>query len=194
MTAPFLTVFDREYAPLLGHRAASFRAVFAALAEKPGPVCIVETGCLRDIGNWAGDGQSTHLFGVFAAFHPGVVIAVDINPTSVVAARSIAGPHVGVVEDDSVAFLGRRPIPHIDLLYLDSLDFDGNQPLISATHHLFELCAAMPMLRKGSIVLVDDTTERQGQPFGKGQLIAQFMARIGAMVVAKGETQIAWML
>ena len=41
-------------------RAVTFRAVYERLlARKPRDITVVETGCLRSAGNWAGDGQST---------------------------------------------------------------------------------------------------------------------------------------
>ncbi len=45
----------------------------------------------------------------------------------------------------------------IDLLYLDSYDFDAANPVPSMMHHLKELCAIAPALKARTLVVVDDT-------------------------------------
>lgn len=195
--AAFLAVFDRDYAPQLGHRALTFRAVFEQLCTKQSP-CIVETGCLRYAGNFAGDGQSTLLFDCLAQHVGGKVYSVDISPDAIEVARNSVSPDVSLTCGDSVSFLAQFEQP-IDLLYLDSFDFDANEPIPSALHHMYELCAAMPNLRPGSIVLVDDTSidnvwRVHGRWFGKGMLIASYMKKIGSPIFVEGETQVAWML
>ena len=45
----------------LGNREISFRNFFKYLDAQPTPIIIVETGCLRNLDNFA-DGQSTLLF------------------------------------------------------------------------------------------------------------------------------------
>ncbi len=189
--ATFLAIFDRELAPRLGHRASTFRQAFVALSQKTDP-CIVETGCVRVPDNWAGDGQSSVMFDAFVDCCGGNAWCVDISEHAVEVARSLTHNVIASC-GDSVSFLHRFDKP-IDLLYLDSFDFDGNEPLKSATHHLYELCAAMKNLRPGSIVLVDDTSRRFGKLFGKGMLVAGFMDQVGIPVVFEGETQVAWML
>lgn len=184
-------MLDRD---LLGHRYDTFAAVLGRLRDVGRPVSIVETGCLREIDNWAGDGQSTRLFDWLTGDIGGRVISIDVDPQAIETARRIVSRRVLLVCDDGVGYLYRWITAAIDLLYLDSLDFDGNNPLVSATHHLFELTAAMPNLRAGSIVLVDDTSRPHGKWFGKGMLIAQYMERIGAPILVEGETQVAWTL
>lgn len=180
-------------ATLLGHRFATFAAVFGHLRKRARPVSIVETGCLRDPGNYAGDGQSTLLFAQLIDELGGDLTSVDISPAAIAAAHSVVGNRARLICQDSVAFLAGHKRP-IDLLYLDSFDFDGNAPLKSATHHLFELCAAFKNLFAGSIVLADDTPRRAGKLFGKGMLVGEFMDRIGAPIFTEGETQVAWIM
>jgi hypothetical protein len=185
----FPELFDTMFAPKLGHRASSFRVALSYLSEVRRPN-IVETGGLRDIGNWAGDGQSTFVFDTFAEVVDGAVWSVDIDPKVALVTQQITSSRVTAVTEDSVPFLNRFS-RRIDLLYLDSFDFDGNKPLEAATHHLFELCAAMHSLFAGAVVLVDDTWMVRGAPFGKGMLIAEFMRKIGKVPVC-GETQMVW--
>lgn len=190
-TLPFHVQFERFFAPRLAHRAAGFRAIFERLDRVSNPV-IVETGCLRDIGNWTGDGQSSFMFDRYAAARGGEAWAVDVSHGAVAAARSVTRDYVipHVYLGDSVRFLASFHTA-IDLLYLDSLDFDGNRPLISATHHLFEMCAAGHRLKAAAIVAVDDMGQRDGKPFGKGMLVADYMKRIGAKLFLD-DYQMAW--
>jgi Methyltransferase domain len=177
----------------LGHRLGTFSAVFDCLRALGRPITIVETGCLRAAGNYAGDGQSTLLFADLVDEIGGDVFSVDISPQSVAAAISVVGRRVDLYCMDSVKYLARFP-RGIDLLYLDSYDFDGNEPMKSAIHHLYELAAAAKNLHSGTIVLVDDTSRRTGVFFGKGMLIAEYMAKIDAKILCEGETQIAWLI
>lgn len=178
----FLARFDAEFAALLNHRAPTFRAVFAQLAERGKPPTIVETGCLRDRGNWTGDGQSTKLFELFVASCGGDVFSVDSSAAAVATARMACAPQANVALGDSVAFLAAFRAS-IDLLYLDSADEPENT--------LMELAAAMKNLRPGSIVLVDDTFMSGGKLTGKGTLVDAFMRRAGVKIIAEGY-QRAW--
>jgi hypothetical protein len=78
----------------------------------------------------------------------------------------------------------------VDLLYLDSFDVDWDDPHPSALHHLHELCAAMPALKPGAIVAVDDHLGEQGR-LGKSKYIVPFMDSIGAAVLFEAY-QIGW--
>ena len=80
---------------------------------------IVETGCAR----LPDDGQSTLVFGRWAAEHKGYVWSVDIDPDIVTGAAALtAGYPVTFALGDSVDFLAGFGQP-IDLLYLDSFDY-----------------------------------------------------------------------
>jgi hypothetical protein len=185
---PFLEAFDRYFAPRLRSRAPTFRALFAAAPAHP---TIIETGCLRDPGNWDGDGQSTIMFDWLAACEDGHAWAVDASWEAVDAARRVVSPRCAVVDGDAVTFLDGFRDP-IDILYLDSLDFDGNRPQLAARQTMFELTAAMSRLRPGSIVAVDDTW-RSGpaEITGKGVLVYEYMERTGRRAIAEGY-QFVW--
>jgi hypothetical protein len=175
--------FHSIYLPRLGFRAKGFETIFELLSERwreVGPLTLVETGCVRAEGNWAGDGNSSVMFDAFASATASKFITIDISPQHCDLARRLCS-HATVVCGDSVAALYRlrQSISNIDFLYLDSMDIDWNNPHPSALHHLKELCAAAPLLKPGSLVFVDDN---QAQ-IGKGMYVRAFMADIGATVV-----------
>lgn len=181
----FLEQFDEEFAPRLGQRAASFRVIFRELerlAEDRAELRLVETGCARVEGNWAGDGMSTVLFDAFLRAYPGRLDSYDISPQACAVARRLVGPErVTVHCEDSVAGLHAHPGP-IDLLYLDSYDIDFSNPHPSATHHLRELEAALPKLSPGALVVVDDNLPTAG----KGMLVRQALDAQGVECLFDG--------
>ena len=121
----FWSWFDSVSAPLLQHREASFRMAFEYLIQFKRPVCIVETGCIRNLGTFAGEGQSTVLFDKFSECVPGTIAhSVDINPAATELCRSAVSNRIQVHTSDSVKFLRHKcarliqPFSSIDLLYL----------------------------------------------------------------------------
>jgi hypothetical protein len=211
----FLERFDREWAPRLGIRRDTFRATFDyLLRRRPGGHLIVETGCARQTDNWEGDGQSTYMFDRLAEAGGGEVWTVDIDPAACAYARTLVGQRTRVVREDSVPFLQRtgRELRatgrQIDLLYLDSFDWDAANPVPSAVHHLKELCAIAPALTPGTLVVVDDSfhalrgcragpdnfvlLEDQGIA-GKAMYVAQYFRQIGVPLAFDGY-QCGWVL
>lgn len=211
----FFEQFQHEWAPRLGLRRDTFRATFDLLARRrPAGHLIIETGCARQADNWEGDGQSTYLFDRFAEAHGGDVYTVDINPVSCDYARSIVGPRTRVFQEDSVPFLHRvaRELRtagrQIDLLYLDSFDWDPANSVPSALHHLKELCAIAPALTPGTLVVVDDSfhalrgfcsppgsyvlIDDQGIA-GKAMFVARYFEQIGVPLAFDGY-QCGWVL
>lgn len=198
----FWDYFEREARPNLRFRAETFPKIFHYLDRFDRPVGIVETGCLRTPGNWAGDGQSTLLFNKYAESHPqSVVFSVDLDAEAVARCRSVVGETVRIHCGDSVPYLktlADHPPPElkfIDLLYLDSFDVNIDDPLPSAIHHLKELTAIAPLLRSETLVAVDDSPPsfiglvgedksikmlRPPRIGGKGKLIAEYATQIGA--------------
>ena len=212
--AEFWNYFNGHAGPLLAHREKTFRKVFEYLDSRPSPLLIVETGCARREGNWAGDGQSTVLFDNYIQLRDqaSLCLTVDISPTSVEECRKLVSPRVEVTQDDSVHFLSglaRELVASqrkIDLLYLDSFDLDMVYWMPSAMHHLKELAAVMRCIDQHTLVVVDDcplnanfiTGENQqilfvGNPSvgGKGRLIADFAQACGAKVEF-AEYQAGW--
>ena len=200
----FLPVFDAEYAERLGIRAETFRRMFEILEDMKKPeYAIVETGCARTEGNWKGDGQSTLLFDRFVNHWGGRVQTVDIDEGSCGRLRGQVSEKVSINCSDSVRYLGnlgRGEKPAIDLLYLDSYDLEWRNPHPSSLHHLLELCAVMPLLARGTLVVVDDSPRQWAVAVkdskaslvqdcgigGKGGYVAEFFSRIGCDPVIEG--------
>ena len=209
---PFWSFFE-TIRPQLSARSASFELAFAYLDRMERPVTIVETGCVRQEGNWAGDCGSTILIDRYAQNRPGSqVYSVDLSPDATRVCRSLVSETVKVHTGDSVAFLhGLADDPPegfgtVDLLYLDSYDVNFSDPFPSALHHMKELVAAAPMIRPDTLVLLDDSpttytgfvaTAGQlnliGQTTigGKGKFVAQYAADVGATLLFQGY-QCAW--
>lgn len=187
---PFDAQFRDVFAPRLGKRAEGFAAIFAALRTQGKPL-ILETGCLRIPGNWAGDGQSTFLFDTFARDADGLVWSVDITAESLDAARRACSSATSLVLNDSVAALhamSRTMRGTVGLLYLDSFDLDRENPMPSAIHHAMELIAARPLIGPGTVICVDDydVPGVAGGEGGKGLIVDRFLSGIRARVLHSG--------
>ena len=124
-------------------RADGFNLIFAyleSLAQQE--YHIVETGTLRNPGNWK-DGQSAKLFVEFVEYHGGTVRSVDIDPSAVDIARAVL-PNACFRAScsDSVAWLSQQTdLGRVDLFYLDSWDVKWKNDHDSAEHHLKEFQA-----------------------------------------------------
>jgi hypothetical protein len=182
----------REACSLLGGRISSsdiryetFLYVLEEMQKRDAKV-IVETGTARNgASNCAGDGCSTVIFADWATRNGARVFSVDINADSLREAKKGLGRAAGCVNfihSDSIPFLQTFGKP-IDLLYLDSYDFDSNNPEPSQMHHLREIEAAYPFLTDRTIVMVDDC----GLPYGgKGLLVLQYLQARGWTIVKSG--------
>jgi hypothetical protein len=203
----FWHYFDTEARPKLALRADTFARMFAYLDAFDRPVGIIETGCVRKAGNWAGDGGSTILFDTYAEWHPGSAVhTVDIDPQATALCRTLVSERVTIHTGDSVMFLKGfadappQGFPGIDLLYLDSFDLDLDNVFPSAFHHMKELTAISPVIRPQTLVVVDDspssffgivqndtlTPTSAPKIGGKGKMIAEYAAQIGAEQVFTG--------
>jgi len=167
-------------------RYSTFYMAFKIMLTR-GLKTIVETGTARDgARNCGGDGCSTVVLSRFVQAVEGASLnSVDISEQAVISCRAAlpAGTqNVTVHQSDSVEFLKNFSTP-IDFLYLDSYDFDGNDPLPSQEHHLREIIAAYNNLHHGSLVMVDDCALPHG---GKCRLAELFLKELGWKVVMKG--------
>src|SRR5687767_9574184 len=120
------------YVDKLGVRSKGFSVIFELLQagfEKQGPLILVETGCVRQLDNWLGDGSSTVLFNQFAKTTGSQFYTIDINPDHCRLAQQTC-PDATVLCGDSIALLYqlRKSLSHVDFLYLDSFDLDWNNP------------------------------------------------------------------
>jgi predicted O-methyltransferase YrrM len=171
--------------PLTSPRYASFVACLELMDQRNAKI-LVETGTARggDRG-FISDGGSTIIFADWAKDHDAQLTTVDINFRSIFQSKQAVNPInscVHFVNQDSIWFL-RRSNQKIDFLYLDSFDFDPNNPLPSQRHHLTEISVAYPLLTKQSIVMVDDCDLPHG---GKGELIIDYLKKQGWGVVFSG--------
>lgn len=189
-TQPFMETFEEIFAPLLAHRAEGFRVIFSNLSTSV-PL-IVETGCLRSLANWSGDGQSTFMFDFLTKVSGGQTISIDANPASIAIAESVCSNTTfrlgdgatiinSLVQDDSD--LSR----YIDLLFLDSFDAFRDVSIIPApVHYMLEFCAAWPLLSPGSLVAIDDFHSPEttsNVPGSKGLGVEMFLSLAGATVL-----------
>lgn len=179
---------------LTGKRRESFSLMIDSLKNKNNPL-IIETGCSRIVNNFAGDGMSTVIFDAFIKEYGGLFYSVDINENNVNTAKNLT-TCANIFCSDSVQFLHslnldlKQNNKKIDLLYLDSFDFDMNNPHPSSMHHIMELLAIWQSCDVGTIIAVDDNFENG---LGKGKYVRQFMSNIGIEPIYNGY-QIVWKL
>lgn len=177
-----------------GKRSESFSLMINELTKKTSPL-IIETGCSRMANNFDGDGMSTLIFDSFIGEHGGECYSVDINKSHVEFAQQNT-KYVDIQTSDSVSYLYllnkklQRENRKVDLLYLDSFDFDVSNTHPSSFHHIKELIVIWPSLSDGTIITVDDNFEN-GK--GKGQYVREFLSNIGIEPVYSGY-QIVWKL
>lgn len=161
---------------------------------------IIETGCSRQEDNFEGDGMSTLIFDEYVNQNGGTFCSVDINPKNIEFARSKISGNANLVCADSVGFLWNlnkelaSANQYIDLLYLDSYDFQFENTHPSSFHHTKELLAIIPRLRPGSMIAIDDNfvDSRTGERIGKGDYVAQFFDNVGIKKIYDGY-QYVWM-
>jgi hypothetical protein len=209
----------RKMMSLTHKRQEAFVMIFNHLGNLKDPL-IIETGCVRPINPAWGkkdsngypipmtpeeqipiclkdEGCSTILFDAYIKEYNGELHSVDINPEHVSYAESLVGDNATIHCDDSLNFLWTankyllEKNQYVDLLYLDSLDFDIHTYHVSPAHHLKELCAIISRLRKGSMLVVDDNYMDGNVRKGKGIFIMEFMEGIGIPLTYDG-LQLIW--
>jgi hypothetical protein len=208
----FYKFFD-EISPKLGVRQFSFLKIFNYLDELPTPITIVETGCLRVKDNFSGDGQSTLLFDKYTQFrgNGSKVYTVDIDPEATKICSEVVSNDVTISTADSIGYLNDLTNKFYDekkevsFFYLDSFDLDWKSPGSSCEHHLKELVSIKKILKKKTLIVVDDSPMKgylqqsklkKGAvdivPFGlvpkptisgKGTLVHEYAMQVGAKVL-----------
>ena len=194
----FITKYDSEYAGRLDRRADGFRTIFGLLEARPQRnYQILETGCVRGVDNWIGDGQSTVLFNSFLNFYDGLLISVDLSPDAIAVARRITSKKSHFVCSDSIRFL--RDLNKLagnglklDLVYLNSFDVDFDNAEPSAFHHIEELLS-LGAASKGAILAIDDNLLVNGTWVGKGALVDKYLSDIGIQAIYRGY-QFVWQI
>lgn len=180
-------------------REPTFRLMINHLQNIENPL-IIETGCSRYDKNsegFDGDGFSTIIFDTFINQHGGEFRTVDINPENIAFAKAQVSEKTQFFCEDSVSYLWKlnkeltTQNRYIDLLYLDSFDFDPENPHPSALHHVKELTAIINRVRPGGLIAVDDNFGNSDNRLGKGTYVEQFMRDIGVPLVYNGY-QLLW--
>jgi hypothetical protein len=141
---------------------------------------IVETGTLRCAwrSHRALHGWSTVYFRTLLDRIGGELHTVDVDPAAIETSRATIARMLGNTNrvhfhtGDSIAFLQCFAGP-IDILYLDSYDYDPAKGDAAARHQLAEAQAAADKLTPRSIVMVDDVFGTIGH--GKGALSIPFL-------------------
>ena len=179
----------------------------------PTPITIVETGCLRVKDNFSGDGQSTLLFDKYTQFrgNGSKVYTVDIDPEATKICLEVVSNDVTISTADSIGYLNDLTNKFYDekkevsFFYLDSFDLDWKSPGSSCEHYLKELVSIKKILKKETLVVVDDSPMKgylqqsklkKGAvdivPFGlvpkptisgKGTLVHEYAMQVGAKVL-----------
>ena len=159
----FYTWFN-EIKKDLGIRSTSFTKIFEYLDTRPDPIIIVETGCLRNEGNFSGDGQSTLLFDKYTQFRGkgSKVYTVDINPEAIKICKKVVSENVECFAGDSVGYLSslnkKLKVDNtiVSLFFLDSFDVNWKYPYQSSAHHLKELTTVIDLINKDTLIVIDD--------------------------------------
>lgn len=193
-----------EMLPRTQKRQESFKIMIEHLKSVNEPL-IIETGCARpphpvwgnDDVSFKDEGWSTRLFDAYINQYGGEFHSVDLSLEHVQFSQSLVSEKSNIHCDDSVHFLWEanalltKENYFIDLLYLDSYDYEEATPYLSPAHHLKELAAIMSRLKEGSMIAVDDNFGFKGNRKGKGMFIEQFMESIGKPLVYDGY-QLIW--
>lgn len=158
------------------------------LLEERNARTIVETGTAR-FGDreFVGDGGSTIIFAEWGKDHGAEFFSIDKSMENIIVSRRATERHVPnyqvyYIYSDSIAFL-QGFNREIDFLYLDSFDYDPENPFPSQEHHLKEIVAAYPFLTEKSVVMIDDCKLPGG---GKGGLAIRFLLSKGWRLLQNG--------
>ncbi len=166
----------------LDKRYPTFRRALDLMEERDTRI-LVETGTSRSGDrNFKNDGGSSVIFSHWAKQRRCHFYSVDKTKKNLNKAKKAITSFLDattLVHDDSVHFLEQFP-EKIDFLYLDSFDFDENNPEPSQNHHLKEIKAAYEKLSSHSIVMIDDCKLPHG---GKGKKAIDFLVMKGWKVV-----------
>jgi len=170
--------------PFSSRRKNSMEKCFELL-NKDKPI-ILEFGMTRVLDGCEGDGYSTIHWAYQIAQYGGSLISIDIDPQTINVSSAlikfyeISTNNIFLVCADAMSFLDSFELKKIDLLYLDAWDYLGNQEELdkSSKMHLQAFLKCEPMLKSGSLVLIDDILDTQTL-IGKGKEVIPYMEIIG---------------
>lgn len=192
----YLDFFEKKYKsklqenPLFEDRYNGFRKIFEELLKKKDRnFTIIETGTLRTEDSWT-DGQSSLLFFEFLSIFGGKLITIDIDKSSLLKCKEILSKNVGLDKAELVLIHGNsveelaKIDEEADLLYLDSFDFNHENPMPSMIHHLKEFASAWRIITKSKNILIaaDDNFE----VFGKGKFLKDWAIETKREILHEG--------
>lgn len=130
----------------------TFRKLFESMKGLKEPI-ILESG-IASAGT-----QSTYLFNEYVRKYGGRFWSVDINQSLVDAHKGNMCPATQLIGDDSVSFFKNwsKDNREANVIYLDSYDLDFYDPVPSGNHGLAEYKALLPVIKKDTLMLIDDT-------------------------------------
>lgn len=130
----------------------TFKKLFEEMKDLKNPI-ILESG-IASAGT-----NSTYLFNEYVKKYGGFFWSVDINKNLVDYHKLNMCPASQLVCDDSVSFFKNWSKIHhtVNVIYLDSYDIDFYNPEPSGNHGLSEYKALMPVIKKDTLLLIDDT-------------------------------------
>lgn len=173
---------ERTYGPAPKHRLLTWKVALGLLYQCGGRI-VVETGCQRQQGDWGAGCSTLILASMLKELIPdGCLHSVDHSPSSIEIAaavvKSVGAEHLVRLHcADSVSFLQSFD-GAIDLLYLDSLDYESDEESIALCqrHQLNEVRAAVGKMARSGVVLLDDNHLPGG---GKTRLAKAFLRENG---------------
>ena len=180
---PFWEATEKLWPSRISPRRRDGMRVLFQLMQERDARSIIETGTLRRENNWAGDGGMTWHFAQYCKRTGARLLTIDNSRKALDVAKKVLGDveRVTFCESDSVIALQRFDMP-IDVLYLDSLDYDLD-PRQSQAHVMDEVFAARPHLHEKSIIAIDDCGFPDG---GKGGLGVPYLSASGWTVAHPG--------
>jgi len=130
----------------------TFKRLFEEMKDLKNPY-ILESG-IASAGT-----NSTYLFNEYVKKYGGSFWSVDINQGLVDHHKGNMCPATQLVCNDSVSFFTEWAKTHdeVNVIYLDSYDLDFYNPLPSGNHGLAEYKSLMPVIKKDTLLLIDDT-------------------------------------
>lgn len=120
----------------------------------------LENPVLVETGTSAYGTDSSRLFDSFVSHFGGTFYSVHLNPLPSMRLIFQHSRQTHFYVGDSVKFLKDvlvNKTKKVDLFYLDSFDVDWQNPLPAAQHGLAEFNALKKYIRKGTVIVVDDT-------------------------------------
>lgn len=152
-------------------RAPTFKKALEYL-DRVKPKILVETGTARgrfdiNLPSICGDGGGTLIFALWCSKNNAKIYTVDIDQTCIdncklnIAALGLTDC-VEFIVSDSVSYLQNCELSNLQFLFLDSYDFDYQNPSPSQMHHKKEYEAVKDKLHEHCCILIDDC----GLPYG----------------------------